>query len=235
MERQINLTRDFYKKADLWLPEHSRWRMFKLQLWNNKIVNVFGIKNGKMLRGTLLRFAPKHVWFGVSGWLVPKEVKGFRTRGDNVNLFRDLPIDIDAEVKPGEMPSLEQLEEAFERMKLVRDFLIKKLGEPTYVIFSGCKGFHIYYGQSEKVDSFIKEEGYKPIEGYIDAAITKDKFRVVRLPLTMNGSLCSDYLVSTRLIRMLFSFINSIFFCNKVTTLSNFKSNLLQKLLVRIT
>jgi len=178
--------REYYKQADLWLPKFSRWRMFKFRLWNKEVINVFNIKNKKDLRKVLLVFQPRDVWFGVSGWLNPKQVRG--KLSSSFMLFRDLPFDIDAEVEKNKKPTIKQLEEARVKTLKVYEYLKPILGEPSYILFSGNKGFHIYYENSQKTFKFLQEKKHKEIKDLIDFDITEDEYRVVRLPLTINGA-----------------------------------------------
>ena len=178
-----------YEEGRLWLPKHSCWRQFKLQLQDGRVINVpKRIRSKTDFREILLSYSPKHVWFGVTCWLNPLQVKGNQTGSWNVSLFRDLIFDIDAKLEKGETITPEKLDEARGRTLFVLNTIKQDLGEPTYIIYSGNKGFEIVYEHSIKTKRYLEEKRYCKISQLIDLPITEDRFRVIRLPLTINGT-----------------------------------------------
>lgn len=101
--------REYYREADLWLPENPNWRFYKLTVIDDDGTTSFKlikdrVTSKKKLREHLVREAPLNVYFSVSCWLNPTKTraKTYKKKGDgryhadkNGFLFSDIVIDFD--------------------------------------------------------------------------------------------------------------------------------------------
>ncbi|NHJ86971.1 MAG: hypothetical protein FK734_16025 [Asgard group archaeon] len=211
------LLSQFYQHTDLWLPPNSTQRQFRFFVTGfNKKTRVLKIQDRinsiQKLRELLVRYTPSDVYYTTSCWLDPQNLgpRSFKKKSkpgyelaSNVFLYSELYFDIDA---PGNF-SLAKKE-----VKRLVGFLKQEYGfKEIAIIFSGGKGFHVYVydfylrdfvdeifadprmreGQTqdaklEIVNKIIHQENI-----LIDAPITLDTRRIIRLPYTIHsGSKC---------------------------------------------
>lgn len=181
---RLKRIREYYKSAKLYLPKFSNWCIYKFRIDNGtpkgKIIQIIDqIRDIDTLRKHLIKWAPLDVWYSSGRFLNPSKVRGTKTK--NILLFRNLVFDIDSEKPHNE----EQIDMARNITKSTIFEIKCKLGlEPEYIIFSGGKGFQVVYKFNNFDDKMILNLKLKGI----DQEITLDKYRVIRLPLTIHKS-----------------------------------------------
>lgn len=178
----MNKIKKYYKDCELWLPKYPNFRIWKFRLKSEtkkgKIIKIPDIiRDKKTLRKWLIKLTPLDCYYSSGCFLNPSRVRGTQTK--NYLLFRDIPFDLDADEPYGE-EELEIIRQStISLIKAIRYKLDKK---PKYIIFTGGKGFQVVY----EFDNFDNNTiNYLRFKG-IDAEVTTDKYRVIRLPLTIN-------------------------------------------------
>lgn len=199
--------------TNLWLPPKSTQRQFRFFLYGlNKKTRVLKIQDRlnsiERLRKLLCKYTPADVYYSTSCWLDPQNLgpRSFKKKSkpgyelaSNVYLYSELYFDIDA---PGDFPLAKR-----ETKRLV-DFLKEKYKfQDIKIAFSGGKGFHVYVydfklqdfvdeiyadprmreGQAQDVKLEIVEEILHKQDILIDAPITLDTRRIIRLPMTIHS------------------------------------------------
>lgn len=175
------MSKNRYNEKELWIPHNSNFRQFKFRLQNGKIIIIKDrVRNKKILRKWLIKLNPKDVYYSAGCFLQPTKLRGDKTK--NRMLFKDLAFDIDSE----EPHSLEDLENArVTTLKVIRKMCQSFNLSPNYILFTGGKGFQVVYYKSK-----LKSEDVKNILDLkeVDEQVTKDKYRVIRLPKTYHNS-----------------------------------------------
>jgi len=176
----INKIREYYKTCSLWIPEYLRFRQIKFRLPNGKLIKIRDtIKSKKQFRKLLIEKTPIDVYYSSGCFLKPSEVRGNLTK--NIRLFRDIPFDLDADKPYGK----EQLDVVrLSTIKLIENIFYKLGLTPKYILFTGNKGFQVVY----EFFNFNKEEQHLLRFAGIDTQVTLDKYRVIRMPKTINKS-----------------------------------------------
>ena len=211
--KQRELLREYYQTTELWLPPNSTQRQFRFFVYGlNKKIRVLKIQDRihstEVLRKLLVRYTPKDVYYTTSCWLDPQNLgpRSFRKKqkpgyemASNIYLYSELYFDIDA---PGNF-SLAKNEAKRLVEFLQKDYHFKDIK----VVFSGGKGFHIYVydfklenfvsevyadprmreGQTQDVKLSIVDKILHKQNILIDAPITLDTRRIIRLPMTIHG------------------------------------------------
>ena len=168
------------------VPERSAMRLWKFKLLDGRVVRR-GVGCEKRLKKILKEFVPENVWYGVSEWLNVLDVRERGAMKSSTALIgTEFVVDIDGEY------SLNGLEKA----RLVALEVIKRLGVPKNIRFTGNRGFHLIYGRNsveemnwrrrervmvEKAKLFIKQ---LPKDKTIDKKITTN----LRLEETLPGT-----------------------------------------------
>lgn len=179
---QVEKIREYYRTAKLYLPKFSNWCIYKFEIYDgnskSKVIQIKDqIRDIDTLRKHLVKRAPFSVWYSSGRFLNPSKVRGSKTK--NILLFRNLVFDIDSDKPHNE----EQIELAKDTVKNIIFDIKYKLGlKPEYIIFTGGKGFQIVYKFSNFDDKTILDLKLKGI----DQDITLDKYRVIRLPMTIH-------------------------------------------------
>ncbi len=212
--RERRWIRAYYKQAppeSFTLPDQPTRRQFRLALKKPTGRLTFTkvddrIRDGSVLRRHLERAAPHHVYFTTSTWLDPQRLgprdlvkakKAGYTLAHNVFLDQGLYFDIDV---PGD------LAEAARQLLLLRDFLKDRWGFGGFrAVYSGSKGFHLYVEDfalanfvGVEADPRRREEQHPVVKAQftnaalkagilIDAAVTLDPRRILRVPGTVHG------------------------------------------------
>jgi len=189
-----------------WVPKDSKWHHYRVETFDGKWKKLWDkrIKSRSILRKNLLKpaiFPPRNVYYSVLKWLNPKDL-GSRKVG-NYSLGGPLIFDIDA--KTPKMYGDMTIEKAKEEIQNLEEFLTKTYGFSDFAYtFSGKKGFHLYvkdfslsnirkvYDQSnrESVEKNLRSTIAKEVlrkRLNIDAEVTSDVRRIVRLPNTLHG------------------------------------------------
>jgi len=173
------------------------------------------VRDASTLVSAMARFAPHHVYFTTSTWLDPQRLgpRDFKKAGKagypiahNVFLDQGLFFDIDV---AGDLAT------AAQHLVVLRDLLHDRWGFQRFRgVYSGSKGFHLYVDDF-KLRSFVeqveadprKREAQHPIAKAqfteaalnagiaVDAAVTLDPRRVLRVPGSVHGktlNLCEE-------------------------------------------
>lgn len=204
-----NEIRSYYRKASLWLPPKSNFRQFRLFIKRNDRMRVIKVQDRinslENLRKHLIKHAPTDIYYTTSLWLDPqktgprqysKKKPGYEF-SHNVFLGSELYFDIDV---PGDIDRAK-----VEAKKLIL-FLKNKGFKSFKIAFSGGKGFHVYvydYNVQNYYDDYIEDPRLRENltqdtkadivneiikkEIIIDADITIDTRRIIRLPGTIHG------------------------------------------------
>jgi len=206
--------REYYKQAEpssFSLPLQPTRRQFRLALKKPTGRLTFTkvddrVRDGAVLKRHLERMAPHHVYFTTSTWLDPQRLgprdfvkakKAGYTLAHNVFLDQGLYFDIDV---PGD------LSEAARQLLLLRDFLREGWSFKDFrAVYSGSKGFHLYVEDftirdfvAVEADPRRREEQHPAVKAQftdaalkaeimIDAAVTLDPRRILRVPGTVHG------------------------------------------------
>jgi len=193
--------RSFYRshEPDITPITHSTFRHFRILLPNGSFYKVQDrIRNAETLQKWLIRYRPSDVYYSVSCWLAPESL-GRREKtplSDNIFLFSDIVFDIDR--SPFSSANLELARK--DALKIIR-FCADHTIPVQYIAFSGSKGFHVVCKDTQRYgdpDPLVREERAKAVrreiirqvqeEGIgIDAKITGDTRRIIRVPGTINS------------------------------------------------
>lgn len=177
---------DYYTDAELYEPPFFDKREFGIIKKGQKMWRHISFTNVQKLRSFLIEHRPIHVYFSTAKYEDPsnpdmeKKKEGW--------LGSDLIFDIDNDHL--ETPTL--AEAAFQAMKL-KDILIDKFGfKDMMMTFSGSRGYHIHV-RDECIQNLNNHERQQ-IADYIwkwgvdiDAPVTSDKARLIRLPGSIHG------------------------------------------------
>ena len=193
--------RSFYKShiPDLTPITHCSFRHFRILLPNGSFHKVQDrIRNGETLQRWLIRYRPSDVYYSTSCWLAPESI-GRREKtplSANIFLFSDIVFDIDR--SPFSSSNLELARQ--DVLKVIR-FCTDHVIPVKYIAFSGSKGFHVLCKDTQRygdLDPRVREDKAKALrreiirqvqdEGIrIDAKITSDTRRIIRVPGTINS------------------------------------------------
>ena len=182
----------------LFLPEKSSMHHFRLRLFsNNRFYRVEQtIKYKRELQDLIFREQPRDIYFTPVKWLDPLNI---RRKPTDYMLSSPLYFDIDSE----KFSTI-----SFSRTKKMTHMLIDYIkGEfgrkPSWVVFSGKRGFHVYYWDwdsipreyprpEQRIRAF-KEERRKILDELskkgiiVDESVTIDPWRILRVPGTLHG------------------------------------------------
>ncbi|MFW9924011.1 MAG: hypothetical protein ACFFDW_12065 [Candidatus Thorarchaeota archaeon] len=211
--KKRNVLRDYYQKTDLWIPPYASQRQFRFFVYGlNKRTRVLKIQDRiystEILRKLLVKYTPIDVYYSTSCWLDPQNLgpRSFKKKGkpgyevaSNCYLYSELYFDIDA---PG------NFDLAKKEVIRLYDFLKNEYHfSDIKIIYSGGKGFHVYVhdfkledfveqiycdsklreGQAQDVKlEFVKRILHEQ-DILIDAPITLDTRRIIRLPMSIHS------------------------------------------------
>jgi len=189
-----------------WVPTDSNWHHYRVETFDGKWKKLWDkrIRSGSILRKNLLKptiFPPRNVYYSVLKWLDPKSLGSSKV--GNYCLGGSLIFDID--VKTSEIYGDETIEKGTEAIFNLEEFLTKTYGFSDYACaFSGKRGFHLYVKDFDPFN-FGKKNAQRSRESIekemrttitrkvldmgltIDAQVTSDTRRIVRLPNTLHG------------------------------------------------
>jgi len=189
-----------------WLPKHSNWHHFRVVLFDGRWVKLRDkrIRSKSVLKKNILKphiFPPRHVFYSVLRWLDPKNIGPKRVRAYCLGG----PLLFDIDVMNVFSYDEDTLDEAKRQTLALADFITDELGYTDFLfVFTGRRGFHVYV-QDFDITDFIHDFDPLHREKYegrvrkymaelvlkrgfkIDAQVTCDTRRVVRLPNTLHG------------------------------------------------
>jgi DNA primase catalytic subunit len=184
---------------NLILPPRANFHHFRFEIFSSdkiiyrKVKNV--IRNKEEIQKILTRWIPKNVFYTPTQWLDPVNLrKGTDSAVSDVLLSCPLYFDIDSN----------SIKRSILLSKKLIDIIFKEYSKkPDQIIFSGRRGFHIYYWDWEDIDfnilnpakriekfsqtreRIIKDLHSKNVE--VDSTVTSDPWRILRLPGTLHG------------------------------------------------
>lgn len=211
IEEKYELLRKYYSGATLWLPPKSAFRQFRLFFVNKngsmQVVKVKDrVKTEESLRKWLIRYLPFHVFYSTSLWLDSQNLGPMRYTEKkagyefayNVFLGQELYFDIDI---PGDLDLCKE-----KVMQLINALKDDYGLQPSRLVYSGSKGFHIHvydwnlqdFVDTKPADPRYRETLTQEVKAQIvenllskglvfDADVTLDTRRMIRLPLSING------------------------------------------------
>lgn len=190
-------------KSELKLPDNPSFHHFRFECFGRgtfkRLYDV--INSEQVLTEAILKNQPKNVLFTPVKWLDSVNVR--RKRDKQVNdymLSSPLYFDIDAD-----LPHYRTLQPAIDTASKLIDYIDDKKGRrPDWIVFSGSRGFHIYYWEWDDVpkhflsaDSRISAFRKNRLELLtelqtngiaVDKSVTADPWRVLRVPGTLHGN-----------------------------------------------
>jgi len=188
------------------VPKDSNWHHYRVETFDGKWRKLWDkrIRSASILRKNLLKptiFPPRNVYYSVLKWLDPKSL-GSKKVG---NYCLGGPLIFDVDVKTTGIYGDETIEKGVTAIFSLEEFLNKRYGFDNFACaFSGKRGFHLYvrdfdprnfgneYGQqsTELIEKNLRTKIAKEVidkEFTIDAQVTTDTRRIVRLPNTLHG------------------------------------------------
>ena len=206
MREKIETFSKYYQsdrfKVELKLPDRPSFHHFRFQCFQDaKFRRVRDIISKKqVLENLIIKNKPMNVFFTPVKWLDPINV---RKRRDNqvtdYMLSSPLYFDIDSDLTPQKT-----FESALELTKKLIFVLRNEMcREPDWIVFSGRRGFHVYYWDwddipkrflpadsriitfkksRDKILSQLQDKGI-----IVDRPVTSDPWRVMRVPGTLHG------------------------------------------------
>ncbi len=207
MKDQIDFFRCYYQ--EIFRPEmitlpDFKFHHFRFQIFSKSKKKKFVrlkdiIQSNKQLFQKISNLIPENAYFTPTKWLNPIFV-GKKKEEIDIMLSSSLYFDIDS-------PLLES--SSFEKAKIDTQRLIDLIDykynrSPDLVVFSGRRGFHVYYWEwdtpklikmhpRDRIKTFVVERKkiLKEISTediVVDKRVTEDPYRIMRIPGTLHGS-----------------------------------------------
>jgi len=194
---------NWYKDVWLpWAPSKSFWHFYRFQKFDGNWCQLKdNVRSPNHLKKILLKhsWAPRHIYYSVLRWLHPQDIGSMKE--PRYCLGGPLLFDLDILTEL----SSRSLEESKEYLVKFVNFLEHEFEfEDFSFVFSGRRGFHVYvfdfdptkfsnlskdhYREQIEIDArkkiaeIVRSEGYK-----IDANVSADTRRIIRLPSTLHG------------------------------------------------
>lgn len=185
---------------NLILPPRANFHHFRCEMFSQGNKKIFRkikntIRKKEEIQKILTKWGPKNVYYTPTEWLDPINLRKMTDKAvSDVLLSCPLYFDVDAN-SPLESISMAN--------KLVDSISKEYSKDPDLIVFSGRRGFHIYYwdwgdidfnllGPKERIETFIENRKKivkkllsKNIE--VDYTVTADPWRILRLPGTLHG------------------------------------------------
>lgn len=204
MTETEDLFRYYYRELfgpELILIPNLKFRHFRFQVFSKtkRFVRLKDVvQSKKELYRRIAAIVPVNAYFTPTRWLCPIFVS--KTRGEtDVLLFSSLYFDVDSDIlNPA----------SFDQAKVNTQCLIYWINDnyhrsPDLVVFSGRRGFHIYYWDwdtsiirnmlpHDRIKNFVIERKrllreLSTARITVDEAVTIDPYRLMRIPNTLHG------------------------------------------------
>jgi DNA primase catalytic subunit len=177
---------------------HFRFEYFSDNRTFKRIYDV--IDNKTKLKKIVEKRCPKNVYFTPVKWLDPVNVR--RTKVEEIKDYMlSSPLFFDVDMQLLSPPTLSSAQQMTENLI---EYIEEKSGiMPDWIVFSGRRGFHVYYwswdniaGKYFKADERIaifKRNRQEILEDLsikgiiVDNSVTSDPWRVLRVPGTLHG------------------------------------------------
>jgi DNA primase catalytic subunit len=199
-----NLFKSYYNsefvKLELFLEtvkfRHFRFELFSQRVRFERIKDIF--KKEEEVKAKISQITPKNAYHTPVKWLNPIYVAKTKSETD-IMLSSPLYFDIDLDMR-----SACNFGAAKNTLKELIEFIETRFGrKPDLLVFSGRKGFHVYYWKWDfdkiidlspetRIACFIKERKKLLIEleksGIrVDPTVTADPYRLMKIPNTLHG------------------------------------------------
>jgi DNA primase catalytic subunit len=187
-------------RANLFLEQvkfrHFRFELFSQHVRFERIKDIF--KKEEEVKAKISRISPKNAYHTPVKWLNPIYVAKTKTETD-VMLSSPLYFDIDLDIE-----TTSNFRAAKKTLKDLIVFIETRFErKPDLVVFSGRKGFHVYYWKwdfekimnlspVDRIAHFIKERKIllSDLEQAgigVDPTVTADPYRLMKIPNTLHG------------------------------------------------
>ena len=193
-------------ETELRLPEKPNFHHFRFEYFSKRrrfrrLRDI--VSDKETLRIAIAKECPRNVFFSPLKWLDPINVR--RTKGKSIKdymLSSPLYFDVDRKLIPERT-----LAATIENTQKLINYIEDKAGrKPSWTVFSGSEGFHIYYwkwddiprryGSPEKrIETFVKSRKqilteFSKKKIVVDTSVTADPWRILRVPGTLHGDTC---------------------------------------------
>ena len=182
---------------NLMLPKKSSSHHFRFQLFSsNRFYRITQtIKYKRELQELILKKEPKNVYFTPIKWLSPLHLR----KTTDYMLSSPLFFDVDSK-----LPCTNGIKKSVQISTRLIDYIESKYERhPSWIIFSGKRGFHIYYWNWDDIPrryqkaadrtKYFKMTRQKIVKELlnagikIDYSVTADPWRILRVPGTLHG------------------------------------------------
>ena len=204
IEKKKQLFKAYYSSKSfldkLILSPRANFSHFRCELFTSKDKKIFRkikkiIRKKEEIQKVLVQWVPKNIYFTPTQWLDPINLRKRTDKAvSDVLLSCPLYFDVDSN----------SIKKSLLTTKKIINFILGEYSKkPDLIVFSGRRGFHIYYwdwgdidfnklGPQQRVVEFaanrkriIKDLFSENIE--VDSSVTADPWRILRLPGTLHG------------------------------------------------
>lgn len=199
--KSFNAFREYYSSKlflkNLALPEKSSHHHFRFQSFSsNRFYRIRQtIKYKRELQKLILKREPRNVYFTPIEWLDPLNIR----KTTDYMLSSPLFFDVDSK-----LPCISGINRSIQTSLKLISYIKSKYGRnPSWIVFSGRRGFHIYYWNWDNIPrryqkateriKYFKTTRQKIVKELlnahikIDYSVTTDPWRVLRVPGTLHG------------------------------------------------
>lgn len=193
-------------ESELELPEKPNFHHFRFECFSKRrrfrrLRDV--VRDKGTLRIAIIKECPKNVFFSPVKWLDPINVRRKKDKGiKDYMLSSPLYFDVDKK-----LVSKQTLVATIENTQRLINYIEDRSGrKPSWVVFSGSEGFHVYYWKwdnipkqysspEKRIKTFIKSREQILTELLkkeiaVDRSVTADPWRILRVPGTLHGDTC---------------------------------------------
>lgn len=201
-EKERELFAEYYSSKQflerLMLPPHTMFHHYRLEFFNGSFLRVKRtIRRKKELQSIVAASVPKNVYFTPTQWLDPSNIR--RTKKEIRDYLLSSPLYFDIEGSVSDV-----YKTAKDRVSKLMAYIKEKYDRsPSWIIFSGRRGFHVYYwnwddiprkyhSAQDRIKLFIRSRKIilreiKKASIYVDEVVTADPWRLLRVPGTLHG------------------------------------------------
>jgi len=177
------------------LPPRPASHHYRFELFSGHFFRLRkSIRFKRALRKEIIRSEPKNVYFTPNEWLDPIRLR----ENSDILISSPLYLDIDYQKLPKKSFScaFSMTKKLIKHVRRVRNRL------PSWIVFSGKRGFHIYYWHWDDVSKLERPQDrleefkrnrevlMRDLEKHgiiVDRQVTVDPWRILRLPGTLHG------------------------------------------------
>lgn len=178
----------------------TKFRHFRFQLFSGIFVRIKDIiRSYRDLYKKLIGYVPKNAYFTPVKWLDPINL---RQSEGSIEVMLSSPLFFDIDInRPASITSFEDVKE--NSLKLI-NFIENQFGRtPDLIVFSGRRGFHIYYWDWDtnniiklspklRISYFKKNRAMiisllKERNIFVDSIVTLNPYQLLRIPFSLHG------------------------------------------------